>query len=104
MLSNAGDEIKAMDDFLKRGAPLDYWWIDAGWYVAKRTWENTVNQTKGSNHSFVHEKIVMIPLIQEDRLALVSTAHDVMNHSRTFDAHLARHKRILHLLHPPRKP
>ena len=50
------------------------------------------------------EKIVAIPLIQKDRLALVSPAHDVINRPRIFDAHLARHKRILPRPHPPRKP
>jgi hypothetical protein len=50
------------------------------------------------------EEIVAIPFVQEDRLALVSPAHDVINRSRIFNAHLARHECILPRSHPPRKP
>ena len=41
MLSTAAGEIRAMDDYVKHGAPLDYWWIDAGWYPANGQWVNT---------------------------------------------------------------
>ncbi len=41
MLSNAADEIKSMDEYARHGAPLDYWWIDAGWYPASGSWVNT---------------------------------------------------------------
>jgi alpha-galactosidase len=41
MLSDAATEIQSMDEYLKHGAPLDYWWIDAGWYPANGSWVNT---------------------------------------------------------------
>jgi hypothetical protein len=41
MLSTAAAEIKAMDEYAKHGTPLDYWWIDAGWYPADSQWVNT---------------------------------------------------------------
>jgi alpha-galactosidase len=41
LLSTAEGEIKAMDDYVKHRAPLDYWWIDAGWYPADTQWVNT---------------------------------------------------------------
>jgi len=40
MLSNAKGEIQWMDEYVKHGTPIDYWWIDAGWYSAKGDWEN----------------------------------------------------------------
>jgi hypothetical protein len=41
------------------------------------------------------EEIMAIALIQEDRLTLVPSAHDMVNRSGIFNAHLARHERIL---------
>lgn len=41
MLSSADVEIKSMDEYVNHGAPLDYWWIDAGWYPANGSWVNT---------------------------------------------------------------
>jgi alpha-galactosidase len=40
-LSTAANEMKSMDEYVKHGAPLDYWWIDAGWYPAADSWMNT---------------------------------------------------------------
>jgi alpha-galactosidase len=41
MLSTAEGEMKSMDEYIKHGAPLNYWWIDAGWYPANGSWVNT---------------------------------------------------------------
>ena len=30
-----------MDRYLEEKLPLDYWWMDAGWYVNKTGWPNT---------------------------------------------------------------
>ncbi len=38
MKSNAGDEIRYIDAFVRGGAKLDYWWIDAGWYPCGGDW------------------------------------------------------------------
>jgi hypothetical protein len=50
------------------------------------------------------DEIVAISLVQEDRLAPVAPAHDVINRSCIFHAHLARHDRILPSPLPSRKP
>jgi len=61
MLSTAAVEIKSMDEYVKHGAPLDYWWIDAGWYPANGAWVNTgtwepdaVRYPKGVREVFDH--------------------------------------------------
>jgi alpha-galactosidase len=41
MLSNAADEIKYLDVYLRHGVRFDYFWIDAGWYTTKTGWPNT---------------------------------------------------------------
>ena len=40
MKSNAADEIKYVDAYVKAGVKLDYWWIDAGWYPCGDDWGN----------------------------------------------------------------
>ncbi len=40
MKSNAADEIRYIDRYVKAGAKLDYWWIDAGWYPCGDGWWN----------------------------------------------------------------
>ena len=40
MKSNAADEIRHIDRFVKAGAKPDYWWIDAGWYPCGDGWGN----------------------------------------------------------------
>ena len=40
---NANEENQKMfvDRYLKEGVQLDYWWMDAGWYVNETGWPNT---------------------------------------------------------------
>jgi len=40
MKSNARDELRYIDMFVRGGAKLDYWWIDAGWYPCGDGWPN----------------------------------------------------------------
>jgi alpha-galactosidase len=40
MKSNAADEIRYVDRYVKAGAKPDYWWIDAGWYPCGDDWGN----------------------------------------------------------------
>jgi alpha-galactosidase len=60
MMSNAADEMRSMDEYKKHGTPLDYWWIDAGWYRADRwwntgTWEpDPKRYPKGVREAFDH--------------------------------------------------
>ena len=38
MISNAADEISSMRNYAKHDSKLDYFWIDAGWYVSSGDW------------------------------------------------------------------
>jgi hypothetical protein len=49
------------------------------------------------------EKIVPVAIVQENRLAPVSPAHDVTSRPGIFNAQVARHERILPRPAPPRK-
>ena len=40
MKSNAADELRYIDRYVKAGAAPDYWWIDAGWYPCGDGWPN----------------------------------------------------------------
>ena len=40
MKSNAADEIRYVDRYVKADAKPDYWWIDAGWYPCGDGWGN----------------------------------------------------------------
>lgn len=39
--ANRENQIFFIDKYLERDFPLDYWWMDAGWYVNKTGWPNT---------------------------------------------------------------
>jgi alpha-galactosidase len=39
--ANTDNQIFFIDKYLERGIKLDYWWMDAGWYVNKTGWPNT---------------------------------------------------------------
>jgi len=36
--ANEANQIMHIDRYLKEGLNLDYWWMDAGWYVQERGW------------------------------------------------------------------
>ncbi len=38
--ANTENQIFFVDRYLERGINLDYWWMDAGWYVNKTGWPN----------------------------------------------------------------
>ena len=35
---NEGDEVRFIDTYLRERIPLDYWWMDAGWYPCGEGW------------------------------------------------------------------
>ena len=39
--ANRDNQIFFVDKYLERGIKLDYWWMDAGWYVNTTGWPNT---------------------------------------------------------------
>ena len=39
--ANSESQVFFVDKYLERGIRLDYWWMDAGWYVNKTGWPNT---------------------------------------------------------------
>ncbi|MCP4639871.1 MAG: hypothetical protein GY851_05535 [bacterium] len=39
--ADTASQIFFVDKYLERGITLDYWWMDAGWYVNKTGWPNT---------------------------------------------------------------
>ena len=39
--ATSDDQIEFIADYLKRGMPLDYWWMDAGWYPCGGNWAQT---------------------------------------------------------------
>ncbi len=39
--ANEANQIMFMDRYLEEGIKLDYWWMDAGWYVQKNGWPQT---------------------------------------------------------------
>jgi len=39
--ANEENQILHIDRYLEEGLKLDYWWMDAGWYVNKTGWPNT---------------------------------------------------------------
>lgn len=36
--ANEQNQIMHIDRYLEEGFPLDYWWMDAGWYIQERGW------------------------------------------------------------------
>jgi alpha-galactosidase len=39
--ANEANQIMFVDRYLEEGVKLDYWWMDAGWYVNETGWPNT---------------------------------------------------------------
>ncbi len=39
--ANEANQKQYLEAYLKQGMPLDYWWMDAGWYPFKTGWWNT---------------------------------------------------------------
>ena len=39
--ANRDNQIFFVDQYLERGIKLDYWWMDAGWYLNESGWPNT---------------------------------------------------------------
>jgi alpha-galactosidase len=39
--ANKDNQIFFIDHYLERGLKLDYWWMDAGWYLNQTGWPNT---------------------------------------------------------------
>jgi len=39
--ANEANQIMFVDRYLEEGIKLDYWWMDAGWYVNETGWPNT---------------------------------------------------------------
>lgn len=40
-LANEANQKSFIDAYLEKGFPLDYWWMDAGWYPCAGKWEST---------------------------------------------------------------
>jgi alpha-galactosidase len=39
--ANEANQKQYLESYLKQGMPIDYWWMDAGWYPFKTGWWNT---------------------------------------------------------------
>jgi alpha-galactosidase len=39
--ANTASQILFIDKYLEHGFPLDYWWMDAGWYIITTDWPDT---------------------------------------------------------------
>ncbi len=39
--ADEASQIQFIDRYLEERIPLDYWWMDAGWYVNASGWPNT---------------------------------------------------------------
>jgi alpha-galactosidase len=39
--ANTDNQILFINQYLEKGIVLDYWWMDAGWYINKTGWPNT---------------------------------------------------------------
>ncbi|MDO4586123.1 MAG: alpha-galactosidase [Planctomycetia bacterium] len=48
--ADSQSQIDFIDNYIKKGIPLDYWWMDAGWYPCENNWGKTgtweVDQTR----------------------------------------------------------
>jgi alpha-galactosidase len=42
-LANEGNQKEFLERVLKAGMPIDYWWMDAGWYPFKGGWWNPIS-------------------------------------------------------------
>ncbi|HOL19586.1 MAG TPA: alpha-galactosidase [Candidatus Hydrogenedens sp.] len=67
--ANTDTQLMFIEKYLKRGFPLDYWWMDAGWYPCDGQWPKTgtweVDQTRFPGgfkpiSEFAHNKGVKI--------------------------------------------
>ncbi len=39
--ANTASQVEFIDKYVERGFPLDYWWMDAGWYIINTNWPDT---------------------------------------------------------------
>ncbi len=39
--ADTASQIEFIDKYLEHGFPLDYWWMDAGWYIIHTNWPDT---------------------------------------------------------------